>query len=205
MQYIKQNWFGLTVALFVIVLFAAGFHAEAAGVSMAMIGATEAIKSTVITNADATPAVINTAQLASGRERHMRGVVTITTTKDAGSTYRFFRVRSNDMVKELILDNATAGAGCTMDIGLYQTAGNGGAVVDADLFSSAVDIATANRALDITRESGVITVANMEKPIWELLGLTADPQIEYDVAGTLTAASAATGACCLSGSIIGRN
>lgn len=167
--------------------------------------ATEAIKSTIITNADATPAVINTAQLANGRERSMRGVCTVTTTKDIGSTYRFFRVKSNDLVKQLILDNATLGAGCTMDIGLYKTAANGGAVVDADFFASAVDVNTANRALDVTRESGVITVANMEKTIWELLGLSADPQIEYDVVATLTAASAATGAACLTGTVVGRN
>jgi hypothetical protein len=167
--------------------------------------ATEAIKSTVITNADATPMVINTAQLANGRERSMRGVVSATTTKDAGSTYRFFRVKSNDLVKQLLLDNASWGASCTADFGLYKTAADGGAVVDADFFASAVDMNTANRALDITRESGVITVANMEKPIWELLGLSADPQIDYDVAATLVAATAATGSGCLTATVIGRN
>lgn len=205
-SYIQSNKWQLLAAILIGVtaLINPAFAAEAS-MGMFLIGATEAIKSTIITNADATPIVINTAQLANGRERSMRGVVTATTTKDAGSTYRFFRIKSNDLVKQLLLDNASWGASCTADFGLYKTAADGGAVVDADFFASAVDMNTANRALDITRESGVITVANMEKPVWELLGLSADPQIEYDVVATLVAATAATGAGCLTGTVIGRN
>ncbi len=205
-SYIQSNKWQLLAAILIGVtaLINPAYAAEAS-IGMFLIGATEAIKSTIITNADATPATINTAQLANGRERSMRGVVTATTTKDAGSTYRFFRIKSNDLVKQLLLDNASWGASCTADFGLYKTAADGGAVVDADFFASAVDMNTANRALDITRESGVITVANMEKPVWELLGLSADPQIEYDVAATLVAATAATGAGCLTGTVVGRN
>lgn len=210
-SYVMQYKYQLAFVAIAMVALAFGVNigavsgADAASVGMAFGLATEAVKSMIITNADAVPQVINSAQLASGRERSMRGAVTVTTTKDIGSTYRFFRIKSNDLVKELILDNATAGSGCTADIGLYKTAGDGGAVVDADFFASALDIATANRALDVTRESGVITVANMEKPVWELLGLSADPQLEYDVVMTLTAASAATGAVCLTGTVVGRN
>lgn len=170
-----------------------------------VLAVTEAIKSTPITNADASPVVLNKAQIDGARLRHKRGVATVTTTKDIGSTYRMFRVKSSEMLLQLLLDNATCGAGCTGDIGLYRTAADGGAVVSAALFASAVDLNTANRALDVTRESGTITVANMEKRLWELLALTADPQIEYDVVITLTAASAATGAVALSASVIGDN
>lgn len=205
-SYIQSNkWQLLAAVLIGVTALINPAYAAEASMGMFLIGATEAIKSTIITNADATPTVINTAQLANGRERSMRGVVTATTTKDAGSTYRFFRIKSNDLVKQLLLDNASWGASCTADFGLYKTAADGGAVVDADFFASAVDMNTANRALDITRESGVITVANMEKSVWELLGLSADPQIEYDVAATLVAATAATGAGCLTGTVVGRN
>ena len=34
---------------------------------------------------------------------------------------------------------------------------------------------------------------DVEKPLWEALGLTADPRKLYDIAMTLTAAAAATG------------
>lgn len=160
-------------------------------------------KSTPITNADATPATLNKGNVDGGRERHKRGVVAAVNGDSIASVYRFFRIKSNDLVSRLVLDNATLGAACTMDIGIYQTAQNGGAVVDADLFASAIDMNTANRGLDVLRESGVITVANMEKYVWELLGLTEDPGRDYDVCGTLVAAAAASGSVCLHGSVVG--
>ena len=162
-----------------------------------------AVKSTPVTNADATPAVLNKANVDGGRVRQKRGVATAANGDSIASTYRFCRIKSNDLVSKVLLDNATWGAACTMDIGLYQTAANGGAVVDADLFAAAVDMNTANRALDVTRESGIITVANMEKRVWELLGLSADPQRDYDVAGTLVAAAAAAGAMCVTVEVVG--
>lgn len=166
-----------------------------------MLFAVVTVKSTVITNADATPPLISRAHLGGAGVRHARGVVTATSGDSIASVYRFFRVKSNDIVSVLRLDNASWGASCTADFGLYRI--NGGAVVDADFFASAVDMNTANRGLDITRESGVITVANFEKRIWELLGLSSDPMIEYEVCATLVAAAAATGAGCLSGEMIG--
>lgn len=160
-------------------------------------------KSTPVSNADATPVVLNKANVDGARERHKRGVVAAVSGDSIASVYRFFRVKSNDLVSRLTLDNATLGAACTMDIGIYKTAKDGGAVVDADLFASAVDMNAANRGLDVLRESGVITVADMEKRLWELLGLTADPGIDYDVCGTLVAAAAASGSVCLHGSVVG--
>jgi hypothetical protein len=62
-----------------------------------------------------------------------------------------------------------------------------------------------NRKLEVTRESGVITVANMEKRVWQLLGLSSDPGIEYDVTGTLVAAAAAAGAACVTVEVVGGN
>lgn len=161
-------------------------------------------KSTVITNSDASPSVINSAQLANGRLRHARGVVAAASGDSIGSVYRAFRVKSNDLVSQILLAT-TAITTCAADIGLYKTAKDGGAVVDADFFASAQSLAAALSNTDITLESGVITVPNMEKPIWGLLGLTEDPQIEYDVAATLTAAAGSAGTICLVGHIVGRN
>lgn len=169
------------------------------------MGAVVAVKSTTITNADATPMVVNKANLAGSRARWHRGVVTAANGDSIGSTYRFARIRSNDLVNRVFVDNATWGAACTADVGLYQTAANGGAVVSAALFASAIDMNAVNRGLDVTRESGTITVANMEKRIWELLGLAADPMIDYDVAATLVAAAAAAGAACFQVEVLGGN
>lgn len=166
--------------------------------------AVEAIKSTVITNADASPAVINSAQIANGRVRHMRGKAAVDASASIGSTYRLMRVKSNDLVHQLLL-HCTAITSAAGDIGIYRTAADGGAVVDADLFASAQSLASALAGTDVTRESNVITVANMEKPLWELAGLSADPQVEYDIVVTLTAAATAAGTLGLAGLIVGRN
>lgn len=191
----------LSVALLVDPAWAAGI-APVAGLMMTV----DAIKSTVITNIDATPSVINNAQLQGGRIRHARGKGTLlTAAAEAGSTIRCFRVKSNDIVHKLWLDATSFGTGSAANIGLYQTTANGGAAADADLFASAVSLAAAQRATDVTTESGVITVANMEKCIWELLGLTADPHREYDVTISLSGAATVAGTACLSGEIVGRN
>lgn len=161
-------------------------------------------KSSVITNADANPPVINSAQIANGRARFMRGVVAVANGDSIASVLRFVRVKSNDLVSQILLD-CDAITLAAADIGIYRTSGDGGAVVDADLFASAQSIATALRATDVTRGSGVITVANMERPLWQLLGLSADPQVDYDIAATLTAAATAGGSVALSALVVGRN
>jgi uncharacterized membrane protein len=172
--------------------------------AVGLIGAVVAVKSTPVTNAD-TPAnqTLNPATIDGGNVRHKRGICTAANGDSIASTFRFCRIRSSDLVKEVVLDNATWGAACTMDIGLYRTAADGGAVVDADFFASAVDMNAANRGLDVTRESGVITVANMEKRVWQLLGLSSDPNVDYDVTGTLAGAAAAAGAACVSVEVVG--
>lgn len=180
------------------------FGADATAMQyMGLIGAVVAVSSTPITNATATPVVLNSANVARARVLASRGICAVANGDSIASVYRFTRIKSNDLVSKVLLDNATLGAACTMDIGLYQTSGNGGAVVDAGFFASAIDMNAANRALDVTRESGVITVANMEKRVWQLLGLSADPQREYDVAGTLVAAAAAAGSVCVQVEVLG--
>jgi hypothetical protein len=169
------------------------------------MGAVVNVKDTVITNADLAGSAVtypNKAFLARARPHWMRGVVTSANGDSIASVYRFCRVKSNDLVNKVIIDNASCGAGCTANIGLVDTAANGGAAVSASLFTAALDINAVNRALDVTRQSGTITVANMEKRIWELLGLAADPQKEYDVCATLTAAAAAAGAICISVEVV---
>lgn len=166
--------------------------------------ATEALKSQQVTNATATPKVLNPAYQDGGRVRCKRArVLAALAAADVGSTYRFFRVKSNDMMKELILDNTAGGGAAAADFGLYRTSDDGGAVVDADFFASALSLVAAQRGLDVLRESGVLTIANMEKRIWEALGLSADPQIEYDVVATITTITASAVDYCLTGEVVG--
>ena len=99
--------------------------------------ALEAVKSSTITNADATPRVPNNPALSGGELRSSRGYCSVTNAADIASTYRFARVRSNAVVDTVAISN-TAITTCAGDVGLYKTAADGGAVVDADFFGSAV-------------------------------------------------------------------
>lgn len=151
--------------------------------------ALENLKSTHIANATATPVVLNTAALGAGAQLHeSAGTVTVSAAANAGSTYRMCRVPSNARASQVLLSNASSGAAGAADVGIYQTNDNGGAVVDAALFGSAVALTAAQNNVDVTYESGQYTLAESEDPLWKVLGLTADPQREYDVVVTITTA-----------------
>ena len=169
-----------------------------------------AIKSTAVTNANATPRVQNPVGLEGGTlVRAVNGLCTITSgdtqaaTLAAGaSTYRFGKIRSSDYVDTVqLVTTADAGTTTVVDIGLYNTLthSSGGTVVDQDFWASSFSLkdgaitrgaASAALSADQTFEAaaagGLIT--NGEKRVWECLGLSSDPGLEYDVAMTLTGA-----------------
>jgi hypothetical protein len=150
-----------------------------------------ALKSTAITNAAAQPRVLNSANIEKGNLRESVGTIAAANGDSIGSVYRFARVRSSDRVSavKLYCDAVTSGA---MDVGLYLA--DGGAVVDADFFASAQSIASAIlTGTEIQHESGVYGIEDIELPLWVGLGLSADPMVSYDIAGTLTAATTAAG------------
>lgn len=159
--------------------------------------AVETRKSTAITNATATPSVLNGAFLTNGNLRASQGFAGIVSGDSVGSTYRLFRLRSSDRVESLKVYSPDIGTTTAGDLGLYDVSGvNGGAVVDVDFFVSALSLSGgALNGTDITFEAaaagGLIT--NAEKRIWEALGLTSDPSKEYDVVLTLTGAADASG------------
>lgn len=143
--------------------------------------ATEALISQVITNATAVPPVFNNPGANGGGVKQAAATVEATA-KEAGSTYRMVRVPSNAMGVELIFACDDLGTTATVNVGLHDTAENGGAVVDADFFASALDCnAAAVPPTHVEHESGVYGIEDIEKPLWEALGLSADPQKEYDV------------------------
>lgn len=150
--------------------------------------AAEHLKSAGITNATATPKVLNSPHQGVGVLKEVQGTVTPAAAAEANSTYRFCRVPSSARISQILLSTAaaftTAGA---IHIGLYDI--DGGAVVDADLFASALALTgSALKNSDQTYESGEFTMDESEKQLWEVLGLSADPHKEYDVAATVSTA-----------------
>lgn len=145
-------------------------------------------KSGGITNRDATPKVKNNAILTEGLLRENVGTVEVATGDSSLSKYIMFQVPSNARISQLLVYSDDMGTATAGDIGLWRTTADGGAVVDADFFASAISLnGGALTASDVTHESGVYNVDDAEKPLWSGLGLTTDPNIFYDVVLQLTA------------------
>ncbi|OWT68085.1 MULTISPECIES: hypothetical protein [unclassified Achromobacter] len=149
------------------------------------------VSSTPVANADAKPVIRNSAKIAEGNVLSSIGSVAIANGDSIGSVYRMVRVRSGTRIESLslICDAVTSAAA---DVGLYQTAARGGAVVDADFFTAAQTIATASQGLQVAH-GNILKAGTASLRLYEALGLTNDPGIEYDVAITLTAAATAAG------------
>jgi hypothetical protein len=143
------------------------------------------VLSEYVTNREA-KSLIDT-ELAAGRLQEIVGVATTSATQADTDTIHFVRVPSNAIISQVLISAADATTAGAINIGVYQTQENGGAVVDADLFASALDLTGGpfNNA-DQTFESGEYTYAESEQPLWEVLGLSQDPNIEYDIVGDVS-------------------
>lgn len=148
------------------------------------------LKSGWMTAHESTPPLMTNPAIHRGNLKSSVGKVAVANGDSIASIYRMCRVPSNARMSDLLLTCGaiTSAAG---DIGLYKTTRDGGAVVDVDFFASAQSLAAALARTSVIRESGVVTPANVEKMIWEQLGLSQDPGLEYDIAITLTAAATA--------------
>lgn len=145
------------------------------------------VKSTWITNAEAVPLVLTDASKSVGVLKEASSEATVSATQTSGDIIRLVRVPSNARISQVLLSTGDATLAGAINIGVYQTTENGGAVVDADLFASALDLSGGpfNNS-DQTFESGEYTYAESAKPLWEVLGLTADSNREYDICATVT-------------------
>lgn len=150
--------------------------------------ATVSVYSTAITNRDASPKVLNNARISKGAMQMAVGTVETNNADDIGSKYYFCSVPSNARVAQVLLSCDSSGTTGAIDIGIYQTTANGSAVVDADHFASAQVLTSALKNSDVTFESGVYGVEDIEKPLWLALGLSADSKRDYDIVGTATQA-----------------
>ncbi len=142
------------------------------------------VKSTAISNADQLfPRLPVPTYLGNGDMLVATGVATVGVGDTAGSIYRLCRVSSGSRIHEMKITN-TAMAGCTScQVGVYRTAdqsGNAGASVSAALFGTGIDLSVAQtEPYDVIFNN--LGIENVEKRVWELLGLTSDPQVLYDV------------------------
>jgi hypothetical protein len=151
------------------------------------------INSDVVANIVATPAVKNPVQLVGGRTRSKVGEVELGGSQANNDVLRFFRVKSGDRVGSLALSNDALTGATDVNFGLHD-AGAGGAVVDDNLFDDAQTLASALvRQEKRVGTNSALNIDTLNLRVWQLLGLSSDPAVEYDVTATLIAAGSASG------------
>ena len=155
-------------------------------------------KSTAITNLDATPQVKNSLAIMGGVLREAIGTVEIAAADCAASVYRMVRVHSSWRISDIKRFNDAITSGTDYDVGLYETAENGGAVKNINCFADAVSLASGVvvGVEDLFEAGADEGIEDIEKRVWEFAGDTVDPNKFYDLcytgvtpgsgAGTLT-------------------
>lgn len=145
--------------------------------------------SNLLTNATATPPITNVAGSDAARLKVSTAYATVpnSSTDSAGSKYRMSRIGSSAVIHSLKFAGTAQTAGA-FNIGLYTSNPTAtGAAVSASLFAAAVSCAS---AVPLTEERfNALALTTAGKRVWELLGLSADPAIQYDVVCTSSTAS----------------
>lgn len=165
--------------------------------------AVDHVKSTQITNYDATPRLVPTA----GRQGpspifYSDGYATAVASSSADATYQLVRLPSTAIVKEVFFESEAQGAGA-FDVGLYYATDGSSplavssllaaAAIDQDFFATVIDCASAVKKTNITDESAVYTLNERSMPLWQAAGLTADPGGNFDIVATVKTTAVTTG------------
>lgn len=154
------------------------------------------LKSTAITNREATPRVLNNPGAgAAGIARFNQGyIASVPASLSITSVIRLFEIDAHAIVGSITFASAAQTAG-KFDLGLYRTNADGGAAVDADFFASAIDCASAVVLTDETNESTTNTIAKQNQPLWQAAGVTTEPTpgTVYDVCATVVTTDVTTG------------
>lgn len=156
------------------------------------------VNSTQITNDLATPPVLNNPYIAGGVYRECVDVCAMGATDSANSTYRFCRVPSNARIGDVEVMNDANTGGTSYKCGFYLINGGAVAVTNGDLvLFSAATMASARNVWTSLYFPAILNgggaVANTGKRVWELLGLTVDPNVVYDLVVTAVTPGTAGG------------
>lgn len=161
------------------------------------------VNSTQITNNLATPPVLSNPYIAGGIYRECVDVCTMGSADSNNSTYRFFRIPSNARIGDIEVMNDANTSGTSYKCGVLLI--NGGSTVvagsDAIFIPSGTTMASARNTWTSLYFPAIAgssaAVANVTKRVWELLGLTSDPNATYDVVVTAVTAGSAGGSLAL--------
>lgn len=160
------------------------------------------VKSSFITNADASPRVANTAgEGGPATQKTIDGYATAVASSSADATYQLVRIPSNAKVKSIIFESEAQTAG-KFDLGLYYATDGEGKkptallaadAIDQDFFATIIDCAAAVTPTEVVNESGSYTLDKRAQPIWQAVALTADPGGYFDIVATVKTTAVTTG------------
>jgi len=168
--------------------------------------AVQSAKSTLITNRDATPKVLTDNLVSGGEFKESEGFVqSVTNADSAGSIYRLCTVPSRARVSSVLIQNGAFGGAAAVNVGVYwpdyqpfpiapygqhPMPSDAGTAISAAFFASALSVVGAGGPTDIINQSGTNTIALQEQPLWQAIGLSADPGMDLDICVTVSTAIA---------------
>lgn len=157
------------------------------------------IKSTMIANRDATPAILTDAVFAKGTVAEAIGADRIPTTADVGSQVRLISVPSSARLSALEYFNAQLGTSA-LDIAVWfpTTVPVGSGIVASRLISSSAFAANIAGVDTGTVADAMGTIAQQSaqrrlQPLWQSLGLASDPGIDLDMGFTIRTTNSIAG------------
>jgi hypothetical protein len=140
-----------------------------------------------ITNANKKPIAFTPTQNLGGRLKSSVEVFNFPASGIANGDVIHWTFLDSEARVSAIRVNHGAVAGLAANIGVYDIPDNGGKVVDASLFGGGHTFTSA----EINAVIAPQTPKDCNKPIWQLLGLPANPHKKYELCLTITAAPTA--------------
>lgn len=169
--------------------------------------------SQIITNYDASPRVLTSGFLAGANDTVGVGTVAAAATDSIGSTYRFAFISSGVRIEDIQMMNDATTAGI-WQLGVYDNdqqpcvTTTGGVVTTAApsvvpvananlIFGAGISTAAQNPNWKSVYSPAVLAggfaATNVQKRVWELLGLDLDPEYVFHIVLTATTAPTAAG------------
>jgi hypothetical protein len=154
-------------------------------------------KSSVITNRDATPNVLNDGRLERGALRSSIGSVAVGAADSATSYFPLVSVPTTAMVRGVYLTCVTGMTTLAGDVGVYKTTANSAGVTtgvaantgSGSIFAAATTMAVAADRKDVTNTGTTYTTLLRELPLWQAIGLSVDPGGMFDIGIKVTTAN----------------
>jgi hypothetical protein len=152
------------------------------------------LKSLGITNRDAQPPVLDTAGYQGAPARLVEAfdfIASLTAAASIASVFRMVSVPSNAVMSSIKVYSEAQTAGA-VSIGVYRNTKDGGlvAIATADVFfTTGLSIAAAVNGTEVLSLATTLnTIDKMDQPIWQAIGLAADPVALFDICATVTTA-----------------